>query len=209
MRSIITALLLALAISAQGQLANGTLRNGTLPGAGAAGGGGGGACSTTTDSTIGSASIAQQSVGQAPAQAYDWYASAFVVGASDGTPCKIDLVLQKAGLPTWNVQVAIYNDSTPSGTPGTINGAFSANFALSGLSTSLTTNTITLGATTPLTAGVTNYIVFKCIGSPGNFSDYFKYDTANSAQQGGYNSSNGTTWALENGQHIARFTLYK
>lgn len=169
-------------------------------------------CSTATASTLGSTSSGQDAFGNAASTTY--IAAGFITtNGFSGIPCSVDLVLQTVGSPTWTFQVAVYNDTTPSGSPGAINGAFGSTYNANALTSSLTTNNYALAATAPFSGTVTNYVVIKAIGSPGNFTDYLKWDVWVLAGEGNpvgeWTSTDGVTWSSYNGAHSARLRFYK
>lgn len=201
MRTLLVLLLSACACFGQGFTFTDVAFLGNKKVAAAAGG-----CSTTSDSSMWQTSVGGLGVGQGSSRTY--VASSFIV-TNTTAHCSVSLVVKAVGSPTWTYEVAVYNDTTPSGSPGTINGSWSSAQTTSGLTTAFITNNITLNLSGSLTAGVTNYIVIQAISSPDDFANYIQFDQYSApASMTIYSSSDGSTWSVYNDHSQLRNSFF-
>ena len=121
------------------------------------------------------------------------------------TSCKLELLsCNKFGSPTYTIAVSIYNDS--SGTPSTLNGEWSSEFSVAGLTTSYAAVTFTFAATI---ADATSYhIVVRATGSGNDGSNYIRLGMATLSGYHAYISADGSTWAARNYHRQFRHKIY-
>lgn len=163
-------------------------------------------CSQTLATTMAQSSGAFDQAGNTL-----YLASPFLTtNLANTTPACMAMVVATNGPTSATYQWAIYNDTTPSGNPGTVNGSFSASYNATALSASLTTNNYTINVATPLSSSaITNWIVFKVAGGTGN--NDFRIGNWNPTGTGRatYFSSDGTTWTLANSSDQWLYTFFK
>jgi len=164
----------------------------------------GSSCTTLSDTNLTGTTVNSINIGSFSGTTYvstSWY-----VTNSSYTPCKVDLRLSKTGTPTFNIQVGIFTATNEF--PSVQLGSWSANFAVSQLTTSLATYTITVPSGT-VTIGQTNCIVVQAIGAPNDFSNYITWGGTNvTARQMG-NATTLSSWAVYSASTQGGFNTYQ
>ncbi|HUD74522.1 MAG TPA: hypothetical protein VMQ76_05570 [Terracidiphilus sp.] len=113
--------------------------------------------------------------------------------------------MARIGSPVFNFNGYIYTQS--SGHPGTLVGTGSATYAAGSLGLS-EQNALFTGMSASITASTGYAVVFNAIAASENFTDYIAWYQVSGASNSWGNSSDGTTWTMQNDFQKCKFILY-
>lgn len=139
------------------------------------------------------------------ASAGNTYQGQLFTAAASKTVRMVVARMDKTGSPTFTLNGYIYNQSA--GAPGSLVGTGSSNFSASGLGTT-EGDALFVGLSASITSGTGYALVFKCTSSPNDFTNYVRWYQKSGTTNTWGNSTNGTTWTMQNDFEQNKFTLY-